>query len=797
MKALEGLRVVEIAGGYASGYCTHLLAQFGAEVTKVEPPGGDALRQMGPWPADHRGDPEWSLPHLWLDAGKASVTCDPAVAGDLQRLQELMAGADAVVANEPAGELAGYGLDAETFCDTYPQAVLVTLSPFGSFGSCSGWRASHLNAAASGAGCFFGAPEREPLAVPALQGPVQAGTHAAGALLAVLHDGRENGGDWIDISEADLWGAHVGGFRVHSVVRDGIQRTRFARRNPTLYPYGLYQCRDGYITEVALRGAEWKRFLQVLGDGAVPEWAGDPRFANRRANARLHVEELDARQQPWLASRSRDDIFEVARAQRLAFAPIYDVREVLANAHLRAREFFGTVTLPDGRSAEVPGVPYRMSRTPGAPSLPAAPRQGSATFRAPSPSPRPASRTSAPAGAPLAGLRVLDLGNVIAGPACSRMLGDFGAEVIKVESTHHVDAMRSSEANRSAGDLERDPAYHFVNRGKKGVALDFTIPEGRAMLLRLAARCDVVVENFAPRVLPKNKLDYAAFAALNSRIIMLSMPGAGDRGPQRDIVGYGNVTAGLSGIGSLSGYSPTELVFPPALYGDWISAAHGFAAVMTALRHRDRTGEGQSINLSQWETACAAMGREFLTYTAAGVVPAAWGNRDALLAPHNLFPTADSGWVAIVCSTDAEWQRLLDALGRPAWACAPMFDTSAGRVENVEELERGLGAWTQARSADEVSAILQDAGVAASPLLDVDALVSHPHYAQRQAFAEVEDELLGKVLMGGTPWKARRRQLTPPRRGPRMGEHNDEIYRGLLGMSSDEIDALARLGVIE
>jgi crotonobetainyl-CoA:carnitine CoA-transferase CaiB-like acyl-CoA transferase len=802
MSALEGLRVVEIGEFFSAAYCTKLLADLGASVIKVEPSGGDMSRAVGPFPPGL--DPqspeacEWSGTHLYLNAGKHGLTADWTSADGQAAIERLLHDADVFVTNTSVAVLAKAALDPQSVRARHPHLIYASISPFGSWGPYSSWRAYGLNAEATGGGGTIGDPEREPLHHPSHQVHVQGGAHAAAAVLAAVHGGR---GQWIDVSEADLWAYHIGGGAINTWVFHSRARRRRGRHSPNPYPAGAYACKDGLITEVTIRGAEWKRYLLVLGDGEIPAWSKDPRYADRRQNSLVYREELDARQAPWLMAHTREEIFAIARKNRLPFAPVYRMDEVVAHEHLNTRDFFIGLPLPDGGSVAAPGAPYILSGSPWAASSPA-PRLGEqATFTA---RPRLGQRAEAASaagsgplgGLPLTGLTVLDMSAVIAGPQCARMLADMGARVIKVESRLHPDSMRTSE-NNVDGNPEHDSMFHFMNRNKLGITLNIRSLAGRQLFLRLAERADVLIENFAARMMPERCLDYRTLSARNDQLIMLSMPGAGDTGPLRDMVSYASCVNAVSGLDSLAGYPGEEPMTVGGAYCDWSSSVHGSIAVLAALRYRERTGRGQYINLSQWETAVAGLGPAVLRYTLGGIVPEAIGNRDPYLAPHGVYPALDPDtWVAIVCGSEAEWQALRAAMADPPWSREARFATRSDRLAHVYELDRQIAAWCRERQRDEIVAALQAAGVAATPVLELGERWLDPHFNARDGFLEVEHPSMGPIIMGGAPWKFSETPVEVKAPGPFLGQHNTEIYGGWLGLSQQEIADLEEARVI-
>lgn len=792
--ALDGLRVVELGDFYAAAYATRLLADLGADVIKVES-GTTRLRRYGPHFPGQEGDIEAGGLHLFSDAGKSSVLLDLDSEAGREQLDLLLDHADAVVTDLSPARLDELDLAGDKVAAKRPHLVYTTISPFGSWGPYSRMAATHINAVATGGGAVIGEPGRHPLQYPYWQGHVQGAIHAAAATLMALRV-ADDGGQWIDISEADIWNYHIGGGAMHSWVFFGRARQRSGRSTPNFYPHGLFRCKDGYIAEAAVRGSEWKRFLELMGGGELPEWARSEKYRDRRKNAIEYEEELDALQEPWLMERTKEEIFVACQERRIPFAPVYTIAEVLENEHLRARDHFVDLAAPDGRGVTVPGAPYRLSVTPARPAG-NAPKLGQDNHRLDElDGPRKPPIGGAGDRLPLAGVRVVDFSAVIAGPICARVLADYGAEVIKIESRRHIDSLRMSE-NNPDGDPEHDSMFHFMNRNKKSVTINIATERGRELALELVQTADVSIENFSPGAMERRGLGADHLREVNPGLVTVSLPAAGSWGPLRDIVAYGSVVAAISGFDSLAGYEGEPPLGIQGVYADWNSGIYAVLAILAALRHRDRTGEGQHIDLAQWEAATTSLAPAFLEYSMAKLLPETQDNLEPTMVPHNLFPTEGSDkWVAIACRDDEDWRNLRRAIGEPEWAQEAGYHDVVGRKEAHHEIEEKLSAWTSTRSRDEVVAILQEVGVPATPLLDVAERFADAHSRAREAFVTVQHETMGPVILGGMPWKLSR---TPGRidgPGPVRGSANQEILGDLLEISDAELKALEDAEVV-
>jgi benzylsuccinate CoA-transferase BbsF subunit len=373
---------------------------------------------------------------------------------------------------------------------------------------------------------------------------------------------------------------------------------------------------------------------------------------------------------------------------------------------------------------------------------------------------------------------------VLAGPYATRLLADFGAEVIKVQP------LLSSEAD----DAFSRGYYDTWNRNKLGINLNLNKPEGVALAKRLAGICDAVVENFTPRVMANRGLDYDNLKKVKSDIIMLSMSVMGRTGPQRDYVGYGPTVQALSGMTYLTSFPGHPSLGPGFSYADHIAGLYASIVLLAALEHRRRTGEGQYIDISEVEAMTGLLGGAVLDYTTRGKEPEPAGNSSPLAAPHNVYPCrGENRWCAIAVFTDEEWRGLKRALGNPSWAEDARFATLAGRRENIDELDRQIATWTQERTAEEVMSRLQENGVAAGAVQDAADLAGDPQLKERGFFVNKPE--IGKFV-DATPIRLSQSPAEYKRAAPSQGQDNDYVYGKLLGMSEKEMADLREKGVI-
>jgi crotonobetainyl-CoA:carnitine CoA-transferase CaiB-like acyl-CoA transferase len=400
--------------------------------------------------------------------------------------------------------------------------------------------------------------------------------------------------------------------------------------------------------------------------------------------------------------------------------------------------------------------------------------------------------------APLAGVRIADFTWVWAGPHCTLQLAHLGAEVIRVESAGRpcVTRMLPPFANFEPG-LNRSGYFNQFNQGKRSMTLDLKRPEAIEVARRLCAASDVVVENFAAGVMDRIGLGWEVLRGLKPDLIMIALSGYGATGPDSGKVSYGPAQVPLSGLSSVTGYRDFPPMHVGVSYGDPTAGLHGAVAVLAALLHRGRTGEGQYIDLSQWETSMALLPEAVLAWTMNGVQPPRDGNRDPAMAPHGVFRAAgDDRWVAVAVEDDAAWRRLAVAIGRPELAEDPRYATLAARKRHEDELEALVGDWTRERTPEEATALLQAAGVGAFTAATNRDLAEDAHLAARGFHVEHEHPEVGVRRHLGVPWKMSASDCRVRRPAPCLGADTDAVLRDVCGYGPDEIAALRAAGAL-
>lgn len=794
---LAGLRILDISEGVAAPFCAKLLADLGADVVKVEPPEGDRARALGPFPGGVP-DPEASAAFFYLNTSKRGAVLDLGSAEGRERLRALVARYDVVIAGETEGELAARGIGFEQLRAWNDRVVLTTISGFGSEGPYAGYEWSHLIACATGGWArTCGLPDREPLQAGGAITETLTGAFAAAAtMLAVLGRAAHGGGEHVDVSaqEATVAGALFPTLRYEYA---GEIPERNSSRGPG--PSFILPTREGLLGVNVLTAAQWELLCRFLGR---PDILEDPRYAGReRIRFADEIREAFAEA---VRDRTAEAIFHEGEIWRVPFGLVPDLGGIVAMPPHVERGFFVTLDHPVAGRVAVPGVPFKSTATDPRPFRP--PLLGEHTQEVLA---EVAAATSAAAPAvagarggsngrhpaPLAGLRIVDLSMFFSGPLATQIAGDAGADVIKVESVQRIDGWRGSALTAGVDrPWERSPNFNWVARSKRGITLNLTDPRGVALVKRLIADADVVIENYTPRVMGNFGLDYETLRALNPRLVMMSMPGFGADVSWRDYVAFGMSTEQMSGISHLTGYAGGPPLFTGMNGGDPFVGVIAATALLGALHHRDRTGEGQHIDLSQVESCTLFIGDALTGWTLAGHDPGRVGNHHPTMAPHGTYPCAgEDEWIAIACRSDAQWAALASMMGRAEWAapgspCA----TAAGRLAEREAIDRAIAEWTRGCEHLALMHVLQAAGVPAGAVMSGPELLADAHLAARRSLIPQGRPGVGVKHYPAQPYRFRFAASPPERRAPLLGEHTAEVLRELLGVSVDELAALER-----
>jgi crotonobetainyl-CoA:carnitine CoA-transferase CaiB-like acyl-CoA transferase len=396
----------------------------------------------------------------------------------------------------------------------------------------------------------------------------------------------------------------------------------------------------------------------------------------------------------------------------------------------------------------------------------------------------------------LRGVRIVDLSMGWAGPLACRHMADMGADVIKVESCERFDWWRSWEATREwieSDGAEKSTAFNTVNRNKRDITLDLEHPEGRELLLRLVATANAVVENYSGGVLPKLELGYDAFRKVNENVILLSMPAFGSTGPWREFRAYGSTVEQASGLPHLNGLEDDPPTMQHVALGDPVGGLTGAAALLVALRHQARTGDGQLVDLSQVEGLFPLGVHGILEYATTGKAPPRQGNRSPSHAPRGVYPcNGEDEWIVMEVSEEAQWQALKEMIGEPLVTFGDLRD----RQRRAESLDAVIAGWTTKHDAHQLMTLLQDAGIPAATTHSSAQVLNDPHLESRGFWQWLERDVVGRQPNPSPPYRIGESPFPIATPAPTLGQHNEEVLSEILGLSGDDILRLTKLGII-
>jgi crotonobetainyl-CoA:carnitine CoA-transferase CaiB-like acyl-CoA transferase len=709
-------------------------------------------------------------------------------------VHKLLAAADAVVwsAGSKLAEHPGFGPAA--IHSAYPHLTVTSITPFGLAGPWRDRAATEFTLQAWSGGIVGlgrGLPERAPVFVGGQVGEYLAGAYASAATLASRCRGSNgDAGQLVDLSMLETQILCLTYYPVSYFEMLG-RPWRDARR---LTVPGVAQAKDGLVDLGCGTAQQWFDLCAMVGH---PEWIDEESALSITEQANVHAEEIYA----WVRSTPADEIRDLATAFRIPNAPVANGANVASLDHFRERGSF--VRNPrDG--FRQPGHPYRM-RPEQLREPQQAPRLGEHTeyYRAANMAARP-KPTGTAKPLPFSGLRVLDMTTFWAGPCCTHFLAMLGAEVIHVESARRPDGTRLIAGVPITEDQwwEKSPIFAALNTNKKGLTLDLQSPRGRELLRRLIATCDVVVENFTPRVLDQIGLDFAAVQAIRPDVVMLRMPGFGLDGPWRDNPAFAYAIESASGLSWLTGY-PDRPPYEPYSVGDPNAGVHALNGLLLALEQRRRTGRGVLVEAAMVDAALSISAEQIIEYSAYGALLDRAGNRGPTAAPQNLYRAADidefgrpDSWIAVAVATDDQWRYLCDALGSPSWAVDPRLSTAAGRRAHEDLIDEQLAAYCQDRAVDDIVAILWDAGVPVAKVMQPHRQTELAQLAFRDFFEELDHPVNGRAKLSTVPMRLSDGPVsfhTQP--APLLGQHNHELLAG-LGVTEAEIAELEADGVI-
>lgn len=788
--------VLDLTSSLAGAYAARLVAGTGVEVTMVEPPGGRPLRR---WSASGAtiDDGENGPLFEWLAGGHRSIVVDSTDEADLATLLDRVPNYDVVLwdrgAPVPLDRLAGAAEAAGV--------TVVAITSFGVEGPWADRPATEFTLQAmSGGPALRGARAWPPVSVGGRHGDYMIGVFAAVAtMISLRRSALGDGGGVIDLSGLES----VIMTQLFNPITMETQANGVRPRRPKATVADVVPSADGYVGfAVVNRVQHWHDFCAMIGQ---PDWAKD-RELDSVANRTQRCDELNPVIEAWTKQRTTAEIVELATLLRIPCIEVGNGESIPNMDQFVDQEFLVSNPVTGGLQ---PAPPFRfhppvagVGETRPAPSIGRPIGRGEAGGSRRVGSGAPAS--SEPR-LPLEGIRVADFTSFWAGPFLAHTLAMFGADVIHVESTRHPDGARLMNHHPATTPQwwERSPYFHGTNTNKRGITIDLGAPEGPELARQLIDTCDVVVENYSPRVFDGFGLSWNELRARKPDLVQVRMPAFGLDGPWRDRTGFAMTMEQVSGMAWLSGFPEHT---PGALFGpcDPGAGLHALVGLLAALEHRRTTGEGRLVECPMVLGALNVAAEQVIEHSTSGVRLDRMGNRGLAAAPQNMYRAADHDddlgqqrFVAIAVESDEQWRALYKALDEPGWTTDDRLANAEGRQAAHDEIDAHLESWCGGRAADEAVDRLVSCGVPASVVVHPSAQMQWEHLHQRGFFETVDHPVHGESLHVTYPFRlpgmTGPMHRMPP---PLLGQHNRAVFEGLLGLSPARVDALEEAGVI-
>ncbi|WP_370285951.1 CaiB/BaiF CoA-transferase family protein [Pseudooceanicola nanhaiensis] len=814
---LSHLKVLDLTD-HRGAIAGRVFAQLGADVVQVEPPQGSDSRMQPPYDPD--GD---SLYWAAYGAGRRSIVLDCDTDEGRKTFEELVRRADILIQTGNPSEDAL--LDYDALAKLNPGLILATVTPFGLTGPKAAYADSELTVWASGGPLLpVAAVSDKPYRISVPQAYHHATMDAVqGALIAYFERKKSGLGQHVEVSaQASATQSTLSMSLAGAVGHPNytLRKSVASMKNqPDLSGSGArtnkskWQVQDGLVEMHLAMGPATGRFtnklFQFLKAEGVPgaeefaewDWAT---LQDRIVADEIGEEDLQRARDcvaVFLEPKKKFDAVDIALAQKVLMAPICTLEDQLRSEHVKSRNFFREVPWK-GRMLRQPGPFARYIDGAYAP-LTEAPTldrdreailkdwlgEAPATFSGSGRNERP-----------MEGVKVLDLAWVVAGPMIGRNLADFGATVVRVESSKRVETARllgpfpGGEINKL-----RSGQFENCNTGKLGLSLDLGSDEAREVILDLVEWADVVVESFAPGQMKRWGLNYEELAKRNPGVIMLSTSLMGQVGPWSKLAGFGNIGGAMSGYQQLVGPEGGLPVGPYGPYTDYVGPRFGLVALLAALDHREKTGEGGWMDVGQSETGMQGMADRFADYEVNGVVAECVGNRDPLIAPNNTYACSKHGyddrWVAISCRNDAEWRRLAEEVGGEL-AADESLNTLEGRKAQEERIDRALAEWCATQESTDVEKRLQAKGIPAHIAASAEDIYADPQVKHWHHFIEIPRGNGETSVVEACRWHLSRTPAAPPRSSPDYGRDNLTVLSDLLRYDGEKIERLEKIGAL-
>jgi crotonobetainyl-CoA:carnitine CoA-transferase CaiB-like acyl-CoA transferase len=816
---LSQYRVIDLSDERGQ-LCGQILGDLGADVILVEPPSGSRARFRGPY-YNCEARPDFSLPFWAYNRNKRSVTLGfERSDDDLRKLLDLIASADFLIESSTPGYLEQYGLEYAKLSALNPRLIYVSISGFGQIGPKASYAESDLTIVAAGGPLILqGDEDRAPVRIVEPQAYLHASADAAAAALIAHHERVRSGrGQHIDVSAQQS--VAIAAFSqplVPSLGATPSRRMSGGARVGNVIARQVWPAKDGFVVLVLwfgrAIGPATKRLIQCIFDhGMCDQTVLDTDWMNYDARllsgevSQVEYEGLKRIVERFTRSLKKDELFKLALENALLIAPVATISEVAKSPQLLARDYWRWLEHSEiGAAISYPGPFARFSETPityrrRPPGIGEHNHEILVDDARSMPASRPSLTSVTSSQKPLEGLKVVDLFWAMAGPASTRALADYGATVVRIESSRRLDTCRTigPYVNDKPG-IETSGIFINLNAGKLGITLDLGREEGREVFRDLVRWGDVVTESFSPKAMRSWGLNYEALRSIKPEIIMVSSCLMGQTGPFAQFAGYGNLAAAMCGFGNLCGWPDRPPAGPYGSYTDCVAPRFTIVSILAALEYRRRTGRGQYIEISQAEASMHFLTPALLDFNCNGYVLTPTGNRDPRIAPQGIYQcSGEDSWIAIACATDQQWVLLSEVIGhKDLTANSRQFADLSGRLKNHDLLDSIISSWTEQFDAFAIESMLQARGIPASKVAASTDLQRDLQLRAREHWVEVEDPRLGKIVIERSAYTLSRTPGKVERSAPVLGADNTYVLENMLGYSRSRIDQLTSIGVLQ
>ena len=785
-RPLAGIRVIDHADENGE-LCGRLLADLGAEVIRVEPPGGAASRLIPPF---HGGT---SLYFTVRNLGKKSVTLDMESTEGRRRLDSLLAAADVWIESHRPGHLEAIGVNRRDLLERHAGLIITSITGFGLTGPYRDYRSTDaVLVAMSGLLFRSGVPGKPPLLPPGAIAYDIAGASAAFATAAALWDRTMTGrGQHLDVSVMEAAAQTSDWALPNFTATKSRGGSYYEIRSGSAPVYTMYPCADGYARLIILHPRQWRAMRAWLGE---PQVLQAEHFDHLLGRMSIQTDILDPIYAEFFKDKTRLELAREAQRRGLAMTPVLSPDEVLAADHFAARRTFREAEAADGVNGRVAdGFFVLDGRRLGFTGRASALGEHNRETPAPVTKPAPGAANTGPRRYPFSGLRVLDFGIGGVGVEAGRLLAEYGADVIKIETRAYPDFIRMIAGS------EMSPSFASSSRCKRSFGVNLRTGRGLEIMKRLIAVADVVIENSSTGTMEKIGLGFEQMREINPRIVLVSSQLMGSTGPWKDWIGFGPNSRTAGAMTYLWNFP--EGGMPPgsgAIHPDHLAGRMLALGAMATVFAREHRGVGGHLEVAQVEVIIGLLADLMLKAALEPGSVGPHGNQSARGAPWGVYPCAGSErWCAVTVRDDDDWRRFRAALGDPSWAHAPEYETARGRIEARAELDRRVTEWTSARTDREVTEILQRAGVPAGFMMYASDMPSDPHLLARGYPQQVDQPGVGAMMFEGPAFHATSIPEAIVAPAPALGEHTREICRTILRMEDAEVSKLIAEGVLD